>query len=261
MIKLAANLSFLYQDLPFLDRFSAAAQDGFKGVEFLFPYEWPAKAITERLQDHDLQQVLFNLSPGDWATGDRGMASHPQRQGEFLETVRQALDYADALNCASLHVMSGNKIGDLPVASQKKAFIEALHKALDLAQEHKVTLLIEPLNPDDMPGYFLNDFNQANEIIAEINNPSLRLQFDIYHCQKIHGNLIRNLEKYCPMTHHIQIANPPHRSEPTDGEINFPYLLEHLKGSDYSGWIGCEYKPSAKTGNCLEWAQNYLTKI
>ncbi|MBL4907390.1 MAG: hydroxypyruvate isomerase family protein [Sneathiella sp.] len=258
MIKLAANLSFLYQELPFLDRFEAAAGDGFKGVEYLFPYDWNAYELSKRLKDNGMEQVLFNLPPGDWDRGERGLASLSGRENEFLDTVRQALDYAAELNCQRLHVMSGLTDRSLDEGQQRQGFVQALNKALELSKPYGTTLLIEPINTDDMPGYFLNDFTLATEIISEIGSDRLGLQFDIYHCQKIHGNLTHYLLNLLPITQHIQIANPPSRNEPDAGEINYSYLFNRLIENRYSGWIGCEYKPSRKTSETLKWADKYL---
>lgn len=259
MLKLAANLSFLYSNLPFLDRFEAAARDGFKGVEFLFPYDQKTKEIASRLEDHQLQQALFNLPPGDWQRGDRGLASLPGREDEFLQSVRLALDVAAELGCRRLHVMAGLQDTNLTLPQQTNAFVQSLEKAVALAPPYDITLLIEPINRQDIPNYFLNDFDMARDIISQINSPRLKLQFDIYHCQKIHGNISQRLTELLPITGHIQIANPPDRTEPDVGEINYSYLLNKLSENNYSNWIGCEYKPSAQTSQTLGWAADYLS--
>ncbi len=260
MLNLAANLNFLYQEVPFFNRFEAAARDGFRGVEILFPYEWNAKEIAKRLNSTGLKQVLFNLHPGRWSEGERGLASLPGREAEFMNSMRQALDYAGELGCQQLHIMAGLRDPDLSYAQQKGTFTDSLSKALDLAKADDVTVLIEPINTEDIPGYFLNNFADAAEIIGEIGSDRLKLQFDIYHCQKIHGRLTRHLTDLLPITGHIQIANPPSRSEPSLGEINYSYLFNMLEAKGFSDWIGCEYKPSATTTETLGWASDYLRK-
>lgn len=257
-LKLAANLSFLYQEYEFLDRFNAAAADGFSGVEYLFPYDWPAKKLSGLLNEHGLRQILFNLQPGDWTKGDRGLASLPDRESDFTNSVYKALDYAAELNCTHLHVMSGIKQKDISASKQTDHFAQSLTKALELAKPYNITLLIEPINNHDMPGYFLNDFDFAADIINTIGSDHLGLQFDIYHCQKIHGNIAARLEQLISITRHIQIANPPNRSEPNVGEINYPYLFNLLQRLNYSGWMGCEYIPSSTTSQTLDWASGSL---
>lgn len=259
MIKLAANLSFLYQDVPFLERFEKAADDGFKGVEYLFPYDHAPQIIADKLAAHGLQQILFNTVPGNWDAGDRGLAAQAGRQEEFHGAVQTALTYAKSLGCQRLHVMSGLQDNSIGFSKQLSGYISNLTEAAKLAAAENITLMIEPINSIDMPGYFLNDFSLAAEVIQQINSPSLRLQFDIYHCQRICGDVIGHLQKYLPLIQHIQIANPPHRNEPSLGELNYPYIFDFLE-KEYDGWIGCEYKPSTKGAQSLQWAQPYLQK-
>jgi len=259
MIKLAANLSFLYQDVPFLDRFECAARDGFQGVEYLFPYDYAPQLIADKLATYDLQQVLFNVAPGNWDAGERGLAALDGRQGAFRSALQTALDYAQILDCKKLHVMSGLRDSALSPAGQLSLYIKNLRDAARLAADADITLLIEPINGIDMPGYFLNDFSLAADVIKQIDSPYLQLQFDIYHCQRICGDVIGHLQEYLPLTRHIQIANPPHRNEPSLGELNYPYIFEFL-AYEYDGWIGCEYKPSTNTAQSLLWAQPYLQK-
>ncbi|OUR79223.1 hydroxypyruvate isomerase [Alphaproteobacteria bacterium 46_93_T64] len=258
MIKLAANLAFLYQEFEFLDRFSMATRDGFTGVEYLFPYDWQPLVLKKHLEDNGLKQVLFNLSPGDWNKGERGLASLPDRQLDFQETVSQALDYAAELDCRSLHVMAGLTAQSVSKQQQEGVFVENLLWASAKANAYDIDLLIEPINRQDMPNYFLSDFEHAAEIIETLNLPNLKLQFDIYHCQKIHGEVPNRLSKYLPITGHIQIANPPGRNEPDFGELNFPHLFDVIVDAGYSGWVGCEYKPSSTTQETLVWAEKYL---
>lgn len=258
MIKLAANLSFLYAQVDFLDRFALAAKDGFKGVEYLFPYQWQMSEIASRLEDGGLHQALFSMSPGHWDKGDRGLASHPDKKDIFKRTVDQSLEYADALNCSKIHAMAGLKLPGLSQEKQLETYLQNLSYAARQAAPHGVDILIEPINPVDMPNYFLSDFDFASKIITAVNEPNLWLEFDIYHCQRIHGNLSVNLQKYLPQTKHIQIANPPKRNEPSAGEINFPYLFDLIDKHSYEGWIGCEYVPSGDTSETLKWAEDYL---
>lgn len=259
MIKLAANLSFLYQDVPFLDRFEKAASDGFQGVEYLFPYDHAPQIIADKLAAHGLQQILFNAPPGNWEAGDRGLAALPGKQDTFRAAVQTALSYAKNLGCQKLHVMSGLRDNGISFSEQLSCYIKNLGDAAKLAADEGMILLIEPINGIDMPGYFLNDFSLAADVIQQIDSPALQLQFDIYHCQRICGNVIGHLKEYLPLIRHIQIANPPHRNEPSLGELNYPYIFEFLE-NEYDGWIGCEYKPSSTGAQSLLWAQPYLQK-
>lgn len=258
-VKFAANLSFLYQDLPFLDRFSAAAQDGFTGVEYLSPYEFPSSEIRRRLDDNGLTQVLFNLSAGDAAKGERGLASLPGREADFADSLERALEYAADLDCKRLHVMAGIRDKSIDRDRQYAVYRGNLEIAARAAQDAGITALIEPINDKDMPGYFLENCRMAATLIAEINNPHLQLQFDIYHVQRTDGDIINQYLKFAPIIRHIQIANPPHRFEPDNGEINYPYIFDFLDGEGYDGWIGCEYKPSAGTRETLGWARAFLS--
>ncbi|MEP3246815.1 MAG: 2-oxo-tetronate isomerase [Sneathiella sp.] len=258
MVKLAANLSFLFQEYSFLDRFEAAAKAGFTGVEFLFPYDWPVTELQKRLIDNGLTLALFNLSPGNWDKGERGLASLPDREQEFLSSVHHALDYAAVLGCKSLHVMAGLRDRSLPQEDQVACFKTALAKAVEVAAPYNITLMIEPINAEDMPGYLLDTVDQALQIVQEFDTEKLKLQFDVYHCQKIHKTVSPYLKKSLPHIGHIQIANPPYRHEPGLGDIDFPALFKSLDATDYQGWVGCEYKPSISTLQSLGWAQHYL---
>jgi len=258
MLKFAANLSFLYQELPFLDRFAAAAKDGFKGVEYVSPYEWKAHDLKRRLDDNSLTQVLFNAFPGDWQSGERGIVSLPERKTEFRDTLDMAFDYAAALDCERLHIMAGLERKDLSFINQRHAYVENLAYAAEKCAAENITALIEPINGKDMPGYFLSSIAMAEEILAEISHPHLKLQFDIYHVQRTDGDIILQYKRAAPHVGHIQIANPPHRFEPDNGEINYPYIFKMLEGEKYDGWVGCEYKPSGVTSETLGWAHDYL---
>ncbi|MAZ01969.1 MAG: hydroxypyruvate isomerase [Sneathiella sp.] len=257
-LKFAANISFLYQDLPFLDRFAAAADDGFKGVEYLFPYDFDPAEIKDHLEQNNLEQVLFNVRAGDFAKGERGLASLTGREAEFQATVHQAIEYAEALGCTRLHVMAGIRDTTVTHDTQLAVYRHNLRIAAAAAEPSGITILIEPINSKDMPGYFLESVSMAATLIEEINHPSLRLQFDIYHVQKTDGDIIRQFTNFAPLIRHIQIANPPDRSEPDNGEINYPYIFDFLESEGYDGWIGCEYTPSSGTTETLGWAREYL---
>jgi hydroxypyruvate isomerase len=257
-LKFAANLSFLYQELPFLERFEAAARDGFKGVEYLSPYEFDAREIKKRLDDNGLTQALFNLYAGDMEKGEKGLASLTGREEEFQASLGQAIEYANALGCTRLHVMAGLRDITMAEETQLAVYRNNLQKAATACAEYGITALIEPINTQDMPGYFLDSTAKAVALIEEINHPNLRLQFDIYHVQRMEGDIVRRFKEHFSFIHHIQIANPPNRFEPDNGEINYPYIFTLLESAGYEGWIGCEYKPSADTRETLGWAQNYL---
>lgn len=258
MPKFAANLTLLFTEVPFLERFAAAAEAGFRGVEFLFPYDTPAQEIKQRLDENGLEVVLFNLPPGNWEGGERGLAALPGRQAEFAAGLDQALDYADALNCRRLHVLAGVVSQGTAVADMRKAYRENLGRAVERVEGSEVTLLIEPINTCDIPGYFLNFTCQAKEEIDFLGSNRLRLQLDLYHRQIMEGDLTQCLETYLDITGHIQIANPPDRTEPSAGEINYPPLFEVIDRSGYSGWVGCEYRPSTRrTRDSLQWMEPY----
>ena len=257
MLKFAANLSFLYNEVEFLSRFASAARDGFQGVEFLFPYAHPAEEIATRLQDNGLEQVLFNCPPGDWKAGDRGMAIYPEREAECLEGVAQALEYARVLRCPRIHLLAGIAPSDAPRALLRETFIGNLHKAATLAAESGVTVLIEPINTRDIPGYFLNTQAEADEILAQVNRPNVGLQMDLYHCQIVEGDVSMKIRRYFTRVRHVQIAGVPERHEPDVGEVNYPYHFALLEELGYAGWIGCEYRPRAATAAGLKWLQTY----
>lgn len=251
MPKFAANLSFLFQDLPFLDRFEAAAKAGFKAVEYLFPYEWPAAEIAARLNVNGLQQALFNLPPGDWTKGERGLASLPGREREFEEAVRQALTYAKALGCGRVHAMAGLR----HQGAHRATYVANLKKAAAMAAGEGVDVLIEPINTRDIPGFFLNTSGEARAVIYEVGAANLGLQFDIYHRAIQEGDVATALSEFAPLIRHIQIASPPDRGEPDDGELNYRYLLQAVDAIGFKGWVGCEYKPRRGTREGLGWAE------
>lgn len=249
MPRFAANLSFLYPELDFQDRFEAAARDGFEGVEFLFPYAWPAHEIAARLRANGLQQVLFNAPPGDWDGGERGLACLPGREAEFREGLQRALRYARELHCERIHVMAGLVPAGHTRDSVRATYIDNLRWAADQAAREGVRLMIEPINGRDMPGYFLNRQDHAHELLAEIGAPNVQVQMDLYHCQVVEGDLATKIRQYLPTGRvgHLQIAGVPERHEPDTGELNYPYLLalvdEVAARCGWQGWVGCEYRP------------------
>ncbi|WBY00066.1 hydroxypyruvate isomerase family protein [Ramlibacter tataouinensis] len=250
MPRFAANLSLLYPELPFLDRFGAAAADGFEGVECLFPYEHAAAEIAARLKDHGLQQVLFNAPPGDFAAGERGLAALPGREEPFRAGVLQALRYAEALQCPRLHVMAGLVPAGAERAALRAHYVASLRWAAQQARAIGVDVMIEPINPRDMPGYLLQRQAEAHAIAAEVGAPNLKVQMDLYHCQIVEGDLATKIREYLPTGRvgHFQIASVPQRHEPDTGELDYPFLFglidEVAAACGWDGWIGCEYRPA-----------------
>ncbi len=261
MPKLAANISLLFTEHDFLDRFAAAAEAGFKGVEFLFPYDWPVAAVAERLAASGLTQVLFNLPPGDYEAGERGFGAVPGREDEFREGLEMALDYAEALNCPHLHVMAGKVAtgaDDAALAEMEATFVANLRLAAELGAKRGVRPLVEPLNDRDQPGYFLSRLAHARRLIEAVDSDNLGLQFDLYHTQIMEGDVARNFSAHRHLIRHIQIAGVPERHEPDSGESNHRFLLDYIDGLGYEGWVGAEYRPRAGTIAGLGWAQDYL---
>jgi hydroxypyruvate isomerase len=256
MPKFAANLTTMYNEFEFLERFAAAAQDGFTGVEFLFPYLFSAADLRARLSDNGLTQVLFNAPPGDWNAGERGLAALPGRREEFRRGIAQALEYAVRLDSKRLHVMAGLQSVDYDVKQQRATYINNLAYAADQAAGAGVTVLIEPINTRDMPGYFLNTQADALEICNEIGASNLEVQFDIYHCQIAEGDVSTRLKRSIEKIGHVQIAGVPGRNEPDLGELNYPYLFQLLDDLGYAGWIGCEYRPLDGTSAGLKWLRS-----
>lgn len=257
MPRFAANLSMMYTEVPFLDRFSAAAADGFGAVEYLFPYEFAIEEIVKRLHDHGLTQALFNLPPGDWAAGERGMACIPGREAEFAASVDQALPYAQSTGCQRLHAMAGLIPAGVDEAAMRRTYVANLKAAAARLAPLGITLLIEPINTRDMPGFYLNWQQQAHDVLAEVGAPNLKVQMDLYHCQIMEGDLSKRLEKHWAGVGHIQIAGVPDRHEPDDGEVNFPHLFDRLEALGYTGFVGCEYRPRAGTSAGLSWLRRY----
>lgn len=259
MPKFAANLSMMYQEHAFLDRFGAAANDGFKAVEFLFPYAIAAPDIKARLNEHGLMLALFNAPPGNWDAGERGLASLPGRGDEFRKSVATALEYARALGNERLHVMAGLIKPGEDRARHRAVYVSSLEYAAREAASAGVTVVIEPINTRDIPGFLLNRQDEAHAICAEVGAPNLKVQMDLYHCQIVEGDLAIKLEKFIAGVGHIQIAGVPERHEPDVGEINYPYLFSLMDRLNYAGWVGCEYRPRAGTSPGLGWFRSYLT--
>ncbi|MGA2795731.1 MAG: hydroxypyruvate isomerase [Roseiarcus sp.] len=243
--------------MPFLDRFAAARRSGFKGVEFMSPYEQAQGDLIARLRDHGLTQVLHNLPAGDWGAGERGIAIFPDRVEEFRRGVAQAIDYASALGCGRVNCLAGLAPAGADNNLLRKTLVDNLaFAARELAKE-KIKLLIEPINTRDMPGFFLTHTIQAARLIDEVGSDNLFIQYDAYHMQVMEGDLARTIEANLPRIAHIQLADNPGRHEPGTGEINYPFLFGHLDRIGYSGWIGCEYKPLTSTEAGLGWMEPY----
>ncbi|MDP1691935.1 MAG: hydroxypyruvate isomerase family protein [Burkholderiaceae bacterium] len=249
MLRFAANLSMLYNEHAFVDRFAAAAADGFSAVEYLFPYAFAASDLAARLRDHSLEQVLFNAPPGDWDHGERGTACLPGREDEFKRSIDQALGYAATLRCPRVHVMAGLAPPGAERATLRATYIANLAWAAAQAAAQGVEILIEPINTRDVPGFFLNRQDHAHEVVAAVGAANLKVQMDLYHCQIVEGDLATKIGKYLPTdaVGHLQIAGVPERYEPDIGEVNHPYLFELIDRLGYGGWIGCEYRPRIAT--------------
>lgn len=253
MPRLAANLSMMYTEVPFLDRFARTAADGFVGVEYLFPYDFDADDIRSRLAENGLRQALFNAPPGDWDAGERGIASLPGREAEFAESIGKALRYAEALACKTVHVMSGNRVPLMLREHQRAILKNNIALAADMAREKGVSIVMEPINLRSMPEYFLNRQDEAQAIVRELNRPNLAVQFDFFHCQISEGDVTTRLLRDFAHIGHIQIASVPDRHEPNRGELNYDWLLRLLDEKGYRGWVGCEYIPEGETSAGLGW--------
>ena len=268
MPQFAANLSLMYTELPFLDRFAAAARDGFRAVEYLFPYAHAPAQLAQQLRAHGLQQVLFNAPPGGttrdamataWDAGARGTLCLAGQDAAFRAGLQQALEYASVLQCPRVHVMGGLLPAGQSHAGVQTLVTERLHWAAQQAQDAGVALLIEPINGRDMPGYYLQRQDQAHALVQAVDSPRLQVQMDLYHCQIVEGDVAMKLRHYLPTGRvgHIQIAGVPDRHEPDSGELHYPYLFDLLDQLGYTGWVGCEYRPRAGTSQGLGWLQAY----
>lgn len=257
MPRFSANLSFLYQDLPFLDRFDAAAQDGFLAVEYLGPYAETPEAVADALQRNGLTQALFNVPSGDWDGGERGIACLPDRVEDFRAGVRLALDYAAALGCTRLNALAGLAPGGVDPARLTDTLVDNLRWASARCAEAGVTLLMEPINTRDIPGFFLTTTAQAEAILDRVGSDNLFIQYDIYHMQVMQGDLVPTFARLKGRIAHIQVADTPGRNEPGTGEINYPFVFAEIDRLGYDGWVGCEYKPKAGTSAGLGWMKPY----
>lgn len=258
MPNFAANLSMMFNESEFLDRFQQAANSGFKGVEYLFPYSYDKNKLADLLDSYKLTQVLHNLPAGDWEAGERGIACDPDRVSEFQDGVGTAIEYASTLNCPQVNCLAGIPPDGVSVNLIKRTFLSNLEFAAKKLEEAKIKLLIEPINTRDIPGFYLSNTNQARSIIEEINSDNLYLQYDIYHMQVMEGDLAPTIQKNLNIIEHFQIADTPGRNEPGTGEINYPFIFDMIDNTTYNGWIGCEYKPSESTKTSLGWAKPYL---
>lgn len=255
MPKFAANLTMLFTEQAFLDRFDLAAKAGFKAVEFLFPYDFNPDEIKRRLDANGLQLVLHNLPAGNWDAGERGIACHPERVSEFREGVERAISYAQVLGVRQLNCLVGKAPAGVPDNVLRQTVVDNLRYAAQGLKKAGLRLLIEPINTFDIPGFYLNRTVQAAGMLVEVGADNAFIQYDIYHAQRMEGELAATMEKYLPRIGHIQVADNPGRNEPGTGEINYPFLFAHLDRIGYDGWIGCEYKPATTTETGLGWRQ------
>ena len=253
MTKLAANLTMMFNEVDFLDRFAAAAGAGFKGVEYLFPYPYPKEQLAEKLAAHKLVQALHNLPAGDWAKGERGIACQPDRVGEFQDSVGAAMEYAKALGCKQLNCLAGIAPPGADRAEVRATLVANLRFAADKLGAAGIKLLTEPVNTYDIPGFFLSGTRQALEILDDVGSQNLYLLYDIYHMQRMEGELANTIKANLPRIAHLQLADNPGRNEPGTGEINYRFLFGFLDAIGYDGWIGCEYRPKGKTVDGLGW--------
>jgi hydroxypyruvate isomerase len=255
MPQFAANLTMLFTERPFLDRFEAAASAGFRAVEFLFPYAYAAEEIQARLHAHGLQLVLHNLPAGDWEAGERGIACLPDRVDEFRTGVERAVSYARALGVTQLNCLAGKAPADLPEAVLHRTLVDNLRHAAQRLAVEGMRLLVEPINRHDIPGFYLNRTQQALDLLDEVGAENAFLQYDLYHAQRTEGELAATLEKHLGRIAHVQVADNPGRHEPGTGEIHYGFLFRHLDRLGYRGWVGCEYKPASSTEAGLGWMQ------
>jgi len=259
MPKFAANLTMLFNEVPFLERFAAAKAAGFEAVEYLFPYAYDKNELAGLLKTHGLKQVLHNLPAGNWDAGERGIACHPDRVEEFRAGVDKAIEYATALGCPQVNCLAGKVPAGVSREQAHATFVANLKFAADKLKKAGLKLLIEPINSYDIPGFFLNYTAQAAAILDEVGSDNLYIQYDLYHAQRMEGELAATVQKHLARIAHVQLADNPGRNEPGTGEMNYPFLFRHLDAIGYTGWIGCEYKPKTSTVEGLGWMKN-LTK-
>jgi hydroxypyruvate isomerase len=261
MPRLAANITLMFTERPFLDRIDAAADAGFRGIECVAPYEAPAEVIAERLQRRGLELALFNFAIGDWAGGDRGIAADPLRVEDFYAEVGRARDYARATGCKRLHLMAGKVPRDADLGRWTETLVANVRFAAQAMASDGIEVMLEPINTRiDIPGYFYDTTAAALAVMGAVGRPNVKLQYDIYHMQIMEGDIARTIERLLPRIGHIQIADNPGRGEPGTGEINFPWLLARLDQLGYAGWVGAEYRPVGDTVEGLGWAQPYLAE-
>ena len=260
-LKFAANLSMMFNEVPFLDRFAAASQAGFRGVEYLFPYDYEPEVVAAKLRENGLENVLFNMPPGNWAAGERGITSIPGREEEFRAGVGKALAYAQALGVQRLHAMAGIPPAAADPVACRATLIENLRYAAAQLEPHGITLLLEAINTRDMPGFFISTQAESFAVCSAVDAPNLKMQMDLYHMQVMEGDLATKLKRYAPQCAHIQIAGVPERHEPDTGEIRYEYLFRLLEEIGYAGWIGCEYRPAGKTVEGLGWFQSQAVAV
>ncbi len=270
MPKFAANLHYLFSEVPFLDRFEAAASAGFKAVEFQVPYDHPPAELAARLKAHDLKMVLFDAPMGNWDAGDRGLAAVPGREKEFRDSLARVVEYGQALACDTVHTMAGVVGPGQDYQAAERTYVENLRYAAGFLEKYGIAVVIEPINKkmglvkngpsyttQGMHGYFLNHTEHARRILEQVGSRNLYLHLDLYHMQMLEGHLAETIEANIGLTRHLQIAGVPGRHEPTVGEINYPYLFDLLDSLGYQGWIGCEYRPKGNTWDGLGWAARY----
>ena len=257
MPRFAANLSMMFTDRPFLERFAAAEAAGFEAVEYLFPYEHEPEAIRAALDAAGLEQALFNMPPGDFAKGERGIAALPGREAEFRQGLDQALHYAQVIGAKRLHCMAGLLGADDDRAAFSSTYLANLALAAEQAAPLGITILIEPINNRSIPGYFINYQRDGRRIIERVGAPNLKLQLDFFHCQIMEGDLAMHLRELIGVVDHVQVAGVPERHEPDVGELNYPYLFDLLDEVGYAGWVGCEYVPKGRTEDGLGWFEPY----
>ncbi len=258
MPKFSANLSMLFKEVDFLDRFELAARAGFKAVEFMFPYEWDKNELKRRLTEHNLELVLHNLPPGDWSAGERGLACLPGRVNEFRDGIGRAIEYATALGCPRLNCLAGIPPATLSDEERRRTLVSNVRYAAEEMRKAGLVLMVEALNSFDMPGFCLNTTRDALDLIEQVGHPNLFIQYDVYHMQMMEGKLIKTMRENLSAIAHIQIADVPGRHEPGTGEINFDNLFRSLDDMGYRGWIGCEYIPAGQTEAGLGWIRKYL---
>ena len=256
MPQFAANLTMLFNEVPFMERFEKAAKSGFQAVEFLFPYAFPVGEIKQKLEQHNLKLVLHNLPAGDWDAGERGIACLPDRITEFQDGVAKAIAYAKALDVKQINCLAGKIPAEADFDLLKKTFISNLRYAATALKKADIKLLIEPINTFDIPGFYLSKTQQALDILNEVGSDNLFIQYDIYHAQRMEGELCKTIEANLSKISHIQLADNPGRNEPGTGEINYPHLFQFIDSIGYQGWIGCEYKPASNTEAGLGWIKN-----